>query len=131
MTASRDSADCNTAGQVCVGNAELSQPCALLNFTMSKWLSALRQEQRTAQASKTSKMVSNGRDERLCRKRAVGSTVSQHLAPVTSYLALFLHDLTFSKTCHYSNQRPANTQTLLWGKAWKPNLDKLANGKRK
>ena len=41
MTASRDSADCNAAVQVCVGTAELfdaSQPCAAQLTKKENWL---------------------------------------------------------------------------------------------
>ena len=42
---------------VCVGNAELSQPCALLNFTMGKWL--FRTQTRTTHCT-SEQNVENG-----------------------------------------------------------------------
>ncbi len=50
-----------------------------------------------------------GREERLCRQRAVGAA----LTSVTAYLALFLHDLTSSKPSNLKSHRYAGA---FWGK---------------
>lgn len=112
MTASRDSAECNAAGQVCVGTAAIA---ALRPYQGNRLPGA---ETRTAHI--TSKRVKgrlkwdewNGSAENMRLESCPPALTS-----VTPYLALFLHDLTISKLfylCQHSEFGVVDTQSLFW-----------------